>query len=273
MTTQKNEGTDLSVPALEQEDMAALKTAKQLLENPGIVAKLTHFIGKHIEKIAGSYLRFAVKPTEKALRLTAKAALATMDEKAYAPPSNALHKTGAAITGAVGGAFGLPAVFVELPISTGIIFRSIADVARGEGANIGDPQVTLECLEVFALGGKSETDDGSETGYIAARIILAESLTKAAEYLATRGAGEMAAPALIGLIEKIAARYSVEISRKAAAQSIPIIGAVSGALINLLFIEHFQDMARGHFIVRRLESKYGKDLVWQEYKKISLPKP
>jgi len=48
----------------------------------------------------------------------------------------------------------------------------------------------------------------------------------------------------------------------------PILGAVGGALINLLFINHFQSAARGHFIVRRLERKYGEELVKREYEKV-----
>jgi hypothetical protein len=37
-------------------------------------------------------------------------------------------------------------------------------------------------------------------------------------------------------------------------------------MINSIFIDHFQDMARGHFIVRRLEKKYGEELVQLAYK-------
>lgn len=43
------------------------------------------------------------------------------------------------------------------------------------------------------------------------------------------------------------------------------MGALGGALINTVFIDHFQSMARGHFIIRRLESKYDPDLVRQQY--------
>lgn len=271
MTAQKNKAADLSVPALGRKDKAALKTAKQLLENPGIVAKLAGFIGKYIEKIPGDF-PLAKGVVETILSSIAKTALATMDEKAFVPPSNALHKTGAVVTGVVGGALGFPAVLPELFASTLVIFRSIADVARSEKADISDPQVRLECLKVFAFGGKSKADDGSESGYIATRMLLAKSLGEATEHLTARSAGEAAVPVLAELIKQIAARYSVEISRKAVAQSIPIIGAVSGGLINWLFIKHFQDMARGHFIVYRLEGKYGKDLVREEYKKIRLPK-
>ena len=45
-------------------------------------------------------------------------------------------------------------------------------------------------------------------------------------------------------------------------------GAVGGALINTIFIDHFQDMARGHFIIRRLERVYGTDEVKRQYEEL-----
>jgi len=47
-----------------------------------------------------------------------------------------LHKMFVATSGAVGGAFGLPALTVELPVSTITMLRSIADIARSEGEKI-----------------------------------------------------------------------------------------------------------------------------------------
>jgi hypothetical protein len=34
---------------------------------------------------------------------------------------------------------------------------------------------------------------------------------------------------------------------------VPVIEAAGGAAINLLLIDHFQDLARGHLVVRRPE--------------------
>jgi hypothetical protein len=48
-----------------------------------------------------------------------------------------------------------------------------------------------------------------------------------------------------------------------------VVGALGGATVNYVFIEHFQDVARGHFIVRRLERAYGKDVVRTEYERIA----
>ena len=53
------------------------------------------------------------------------------------------------------------------------------------------------------------------------------------------------------------------------AQAMPIVGALGGAVVNYAFIEHFQDMAKGHFVVRRLERTYGPDVVKVEYERIA----
>jgi len=58
------------------------------------------------------------------------------------------------------------------------------------------------------------------------------------------------------------------VGEKIVAQGVPIIGALGGATINVLFIDHFQDMARGHFIVRRLERSYGEDEVRAKYERL-----
>ena len=39
--------------------------------------------------------------------------------------------------------------------------------------------------------------------------------------------------------------------------------------MNYVFIEHFQEVARGHFTVRRLERVYGKNLVRTEYERLA----
>jgi hypothetical protein len=68
----------------------------------------------------------------------------------------------------------------------------------------------------------------------------------------------------------IAERFGVQVTEKAAAQAIPAIGAAGGAIVNTIFMDHFQDMARGHFIVRKLERKHGKERVERRY--AELPK-
>jgi EcsC protein family len=66
-----------------------------------------------------------------------------------------------------------------------------------------------------------------------------------------------------------AARFGVVVSQKVAAQALPVVGALGGAAVNYAFIEHFQDIARGHFTVRRLERIYCKERIRAEYDAIA----
>jgi hypothetical protein len=83
------------------------------------------------------------------------------------------------------------------------------------------------------------------------------------------GLAKEGAPALVRLITLIAEHYSINVTEKAAAQLVPLIGAIGGAAINAIFIDHFQSVARGHFAVRRLERKYGEAPVRERYQEIA----
>ena len=70
---------------------------------------------------------------------------------------------------------------------------------------------------------------------------------------------------MLRLVGQIASRFGITVSQKVAAQAVPIVGAVGGGLINVLFVDHYQDIARGHFTVRRLERKYSEQIVHDMY--------
>lgn len=254
---------------LPERDWQDLQYAKNLLENPGLAAKVTNLVGAPIEKglalLPDNWKAKVGEVTQTALLKAADAAIFTMKDIPGKSSSNRWHKFGAAVSGGVSGFFGMSAIAVELPISTTIMLRSIADIARSEGESISQVDVKLACLEVFALGGSSTADDGTESGYYAVRAALAKSVADAAEFLVTKKLGDEGAPVLVKLIARIAERFSVQVTEKAAAQAIPAIGAAGGAIINTLFMDHFQDMARGHFIVRRLERAHGKELIQSIY--------
>jgi hypothetical protein len=148
------------------------------------------------------------------------------------------------------------------------MLRSIADIARSEGERLRTPSAKLACLEVFALGGRSKSDDASESAYFLIRGALAKSVSEAAVYVTKRGLVKQGAPAIVRFITQLATRFGVNVSQKVAAQAVPVIGAAGGVVINVLFIDHFQEMARGHFIVRRLERTYDPQLVRAEYERL-----
>jgi hypothetical protein len=69
---------------------------------------------------------------------------------------------------------------------------------------------------------------------------------------------------------QVAARFKIQVTQKAAAQAIPVVGAAGGALINNLFISHFQNSARAQFSIRRLERRYSPELIKATYDDLQL---
>ncbi len=257
----------MTIPA---HDLAELKRARQILENPGLAAKFTAYLGSPVErglKLLPAKMQKAIHvATESALRKALAYAVKSLARRGAGASSDRMHKLAAAASGAAGGAFGLPALAIELPVSTTIMLRSIADIAAAEGEDLTQVDAQLACLTVFALGSDATTaDDAAESGYFAARTALAEAVQEAMKHLAKKGMGKTGGPALLRLVTLIASRFGVSVSEKAAAQMVPVLGAAGGALINTLFIGHYQDMARGHFIVRRLEKRHGELAVRQAY--------
>jgi len=246
---------------LSPSDLDDLRRAKSLLENPGMAARLTSLLGMPIEQsmafLPERWAGVVQKTTMAALSSAMRFAILTMGKKRNPKAAAGIHKFIVSAAGGAGGAIGLPGLAIELPVSTMVILRSIADIARSEGEDITDPEVRLACLEVFAFGGHSGRDDAAETGYFAVRTALAQAVSEAAKHLAEKGISQRGAPALVKLISQVAVRFNIAVSEKAVAQAVPIVGAASGVAINAVFIDHFQRMAQGHFIVRRLERKYG----------------
>ena len=256
---------------MEKDDTDVLQNAVQLLEHPSLAARLTNMVGKPVELLgralpAGASQAIATATT-KSLEAALKLALLTIRNEPQ-NSSQLLHKALAVASGAAGGAFGIVSLPLELPVSTIIILRSILDIARSEGENLTDPESALSCIEVLGLGGRPETDDAGKGDYFVIRGILAKSVTEAARFIAERGIVEEGSPVLVRLITQVASRFGLVVTQKAAAQTIPVIGALGGAAVNYAFIDHFQSVARGHFTVRRLERKYGKDIVFTAYERI-----
>lgn len=285
--------------ALTAEDLAALRRAVRALEQPGLAARLSAAAGAPLEMIGRSLpapvTEVVGRSTEAAMRGALRVALATLPRKEIVADaetstdtavavveraesriegrlarllgsSETAHKALAAVTGAVGGAFGLATLAVELPVSTTLMLRSIAEIAREEGEDVETPEGALACVQVFALGGRPG-QNLSESGYFAVRAALAKTMAEAARYAGSKTLLDQGAPALMRFTAQIAARFGLVVSQKVAAQAVPVLGAVGGATVNTAFMNHFQTMARGHFTVRRLERAYGRETVREAYER------
>lgn len=258
-------------------DLSTLRDAVGQLENPSLAIRISSAIGMPVEAVARELGKKAppavvdavTKSSHGALEFVLKNSLRSVkDGKVSASPR--LHTAAALTTGAVAGFVGIQALIVELPLTTGIMFRSIADIARAEGESPQDPETVLNCMQVFAMGSQNTSkDDAAETSYYGVRVALSKTVGDALQYVVSSGAAGAGAPALVRFISTLAHRFGIVVTQKALAQTLPVIGAIGGGLVNTMFISHFQDMARSHFAIRRLERQYGAEPIRAAYLEIS----
>lgn len=256
---------------MDSADLDALRRAKLVLEQPSLAIRLADKVGVPLEllldRLPSGAQEAIARGTRRALDKSLEVALRTLDRADRGATSDWLHRSVVVASGAFGGALGLPGLAVELPFSLTVMLRSIADHARAQGEDLGEVAARLECLAVFAYGTRARSDDAADSAYFAARAALAQALRQAAELVAQRGvAGALAErSAFAQLLARVAQRLGVAITDKAAAQLVPIAGAAGGAAINALFMTHYQDTARAHFTIRRLERAHGPDAVRAAY--------
>jgi hypothetical protein len=257
--------------ALSDEDREALRQAVRALESPSFAARLSALAGRPIEFLGQALPQAASeavsRATEAALTRALRYALTTIPKETVDPETR-LHRALAILSGAMGGALGISAVLAELPLSTTIMLRAIARIAQSEGESLEDPETALACLQVFVLGGRSGSGHWHESGYFAVRAAMARSVTRAVQQVVGRGVIDESASAVVRLLSQIGSRFGVVVSQKAAAQAVPVLGALGGAAVNAAFMDHFQAVARGHFTVRRLERVYGRGTVRLAYDRI-----
>jgi hypothetical protein len=251
-------------------DLAVVARAKDALDRPSLAIRIADRVGAPVDalvrRLPEPAQRMVTAATRRALDGALELALGSLQGYGDAPATDWLHRAAVIGTGAVGGAAGLVGLAVELPLSTTIMLRSIADHARAEGEDLSLAATRLECLAVFAYGSTTTSnDDAAEAAYFAARAAMGRAVAHAAAYVAGRGTagaiGERSAPALVQLVNRIAQRFGVAVADKAAAQLVPVLGAAGGAILNGIFIDHYQATARAHFGIRRLFRTYGEEPV------------
>jgi hypothetical protein len=263
---------DSIAPRLTPQDVRKLREAIARLEKQSFAMTIASKVGMPVEKLM-HMLPAAVQgkvgtAVNKALEQCLQVALIADRETRSGEPRNRVHSIVTAATGAAGGFFGLQGLLVELTVTTTVMLHSIAEIARSHGEDLSQTEAQLSCLEVLALGPDGGQSEHVESAYYATRAALAQVTRDAVAYLAQKGVAKEGAPVLISFLAKIAARFGLEVSEKAAAQLIPVAGAAGGLALNVMFTHHFQQIAEGHFTVRALERQYGPRLIREEYHRI-----
>jgi hypothetical protein len=251
------------------EDSADLKAAVAKLESQSFAMNMATTLGMPVEALIQRLplkVQLAIKGSvDKALEQCLRIAVRADRRSRAGAVHKRAHTAATAVTGTIGGFFGVPGLLVELPVTTTVMLHSIVEIARSQGEDMTETESQLACLEVFALGPHHTHTEATESAYYATRTALTQFTREAVTFVTRKGLAKEGAPALVSFLGRIAARFGMEVSEKFAAEMVPIAGAVGGLTLNVLFSQHFQSIAEGHFTIRRLERAYGKDAVREAY--------
>ena len=257
---------------LSPSEQSDLERAVGFLEQPRLAIRLANYAGKPLDGALNAIpkLNGAVHNALRGAIMQCLTVAIELQEDDTFEPSGWLPKTLTGLTGAVGGLFGAVSLPVELPVTTTLMMRAIADIARHEGEDLRTLEPRLACLQVFALGQR-KSDAGAVIGYYAARGTLNKLTAELVAGLMERTVLDASAPIVTRMVSEIVSRFGLVWSERFAAGAIPVLGALGGATLNMIFTDHFERVARGHFIIRRLERKYGREVVAELYRTAASP--
>jgi hypothetical protein len=158
-----------------------------------------------------------------ALEKAAQVAMWSVDATRARSASELLHKLAVTTTVRPVEAFGISALALELPLSThGDAAFDRRPCPERKAKTCARRTRKWPVLRCSALGGRAASDDASESAYyIAAASALANAVSEAAHPSDVRNMrSKGAAPPLLNLLQKVAARFSIQVSEKAAAQAV-----------------------------------------------------
>ena len=255
---------------LSRAEYRQLRLAVEELERQHFVGRLAQATGTPVD-LAMKYLPHSINRRVRELIRTAMlkcldiAANSLQEDDGYGPTPDWVGKMLTGISGGIGGLFGMPALPFELPLTTAFMLHAIARIARDEGEDLRQLDARLACLEVFALGGGRGQRNELHLKYYAVRSVLTRLTQDIGRYMLERGAINASSPLIARFVGEIVSRFGLAVSDRFASAVVPVIGALGGAAVNVIFTDHFQRVARAHFAVRRLERDYGETVIRQHY--------
>jgi hypothetical protein len=249
MSTVTIPGSNECAGLTEEQHERLARAAANLVGARGVMIRIADFVGASLNQLGGKAAGMALHALGSAVQTKIEALVHEVLWRAYGAATTGLDPAGerepwdwfnkaiVSASGAASGFLGLPGLAFDLPITTGMIIRSLAEIARAHGEDISSDSCRRACLEVFVLGGP-ETDEDAEIGYWSTRAALSQL-------------------AIQSLLNQASKRFGLAISQKVGAQLVPAIGAVTGSGLNYIFMDYYQQMARAHFTIRALERETG----------------
>ncbi len=247
--------TDNACAGLSDADRARLaEAARILLDARGIVIRASEWLGGRLHGIGRRFADFGPHLlgddwqaryqalVEGALRNAYRVGTLGLDAASARRPRRRASRLVAAATGGASGFIGAPGIAADLPFTTCLMMRSIAEIARAHGEDLASAETRQACIEVFAFGGPEIADEDIDIAWWTIR-------------------GSLSHASIALLIRQIAARFGAMLSQKYLAQTVPLIGAAASSTLNYVFMDYYQRMARVHFTLRELERRHDPDAV------------
>ena len=218
----------------------ALQRAVKNLENPDFAARLADYAGRPISRA----LQLMPKPAadrfnqvvEAAILRSLNIAIRSIEPNSKRPPAQRASSLLAGISGGVSGFFGVAALPIELPVTTTLMLRAIADIARHHGEDLSTLEARLACVEVFALRRvRRHAQDRRRL----LRLACADQSYRGRcnRYLSRAGCCRYVRAGGQQPRYQIAARFGIVVSERSAASALPVLGAVGGATVNVIFMK------------------------------------
>jgi hypothetical protein len=257
---------------LAPEDHAEMTRAVQALKHASFAVRLAELAGQPVNRLFAAIPPFAAQHVnrivERAILKSLDVAISSMDDADRdESPSTWVPRVIAGVTGGLGGLFGIFALPVELPLTTMVMLRSIAEIGQSYGEDLSTLPSRLACLEVLALGTHGPRESDVLT-YYALRATLARLTQGIANLVVEQGATGAGATLAARIATTISSRFGPAVTERLAASAVPVAGLIGGATVNMVFMEHYQRLARGHFTIRKLERRYGSAEIETAYRRL-----
>ena len=242
----------MSLPADPRTDLTAElnRLAIRQLDSRGVIMRGVESVGRMTEGAATTLLGMSPATLEGAMEQVFRK-LYDLSERGeriemLRRSPLAANRTAAVLSGATGGWFGIAGLVPDLVASTTVIFNTIQKVARQHGFDTADPRIRVESLAVFQFGEPGADGDAAARSYLAHRVLTNGQTVSA-------------------LIKRFAASFASRLGAKLGAQTVPILGAATGAAINYAFVDYYERVAHIHFRLLRLAEQHPEVDVEAEY--------
>lgn len=131
----------------------ALRRAVTRLESQDFAGRLADYAGQPITRALRLVPKSAADRINKAVEIAIlnclNVAIRLIEPQSKHAPARHASSVLAGLTGGVSGFFGIAALPLELPVTTTLMLRAIADIGRHYGEDLSTLEARLACVEVL----------------------------------------------------------------------------------------------------------------------------